>query len=169
MTLSGNCLNTIIQLLVIQLVNIITASLLVMMYQTAPVGGSICLELIETCLPVHQEVMFTLLIFPTQAATFRTTICSRFYRFTCGIGLTKALSGNFLHMGIMLLQIQLVIIRILSLAEMVGLPNIQIMQVIINAQILAAHTIQDRLVAILTRLPLINLGKEKAIILCSLI
>lgn len=140
-----------------------------MMYQTAPVGGSICLELIETCLPVHQEVMFTLLIFPTQAATFRTTICSRFYRFTCGIGLTKALSENFLHMGIMLLQIQLVIIRILSLAEMVGLPNIQIMQVIINAQILAAHTIQDRLVAILTRLPLINLGKEKAIILCSLI
>lgn len=50
-------------------------------------------------------------------------------------------------MGIMLLQIQLVIIRILSLAEMVGLPNIQIMQVIINVQILAAHTIQDRLVA----------------------
>lgn len=70
-------------------------------------------------------------------------------------------------MGIMLLQIQLVIIRILSLAEMVGLPNIQIMQVIINVQILAAHTIQDRLVAILTRLPLINQGKEKAIILCS--
>ena len=72
-------------------------------------------------------------------------------------------------MGIMLLQIQLVIIRILSLAEMVGLPNIQIMQVIINVQILAAHTIQDRLVAILTWLPLINQGKEKAIILCSLI
>ena len=79
------------------------------------------------------------------------------------------LSENFLHMGIMLLQIQLVIIRILSLAEMVGLPNIQIMQVIINVQILAVHTIQDRLVAILTRLPLINQGKEKAIILCSLI
>lgn len=112
MTLSGNCLNTIIQLLVIQLVNIITASLLVMMYQTAPVGGSICLELIETCLPVHQEVMFTLLIFPTQAATFRTTICSRFYRFTCGIGLTKALSENCLHIHILLAQTRQEIIHI---------------------------------------------------------
>lgn len=110
--LSGNCLNTIIQLLVIQLVNIITASLLVMMYQTAPVGGSICLELIETCLPVHQEVMFTLLIFPTQAATFRTTICSRFYRFTCGIGLTKALSENYQGITTMVVQIIQAIIHI---------------------------------------------------------
>lgn len=83
-----------------------------MMYQTAPVGGSICLELIETCLPVHQEVMFTLLIFPTQAATFRTTICSRFYRFTCGIGLTKALSENCLHIHILLAQTRQEIIHI---------------------------------------------------------
>lgn len=119
----------------------------------------------------HQKQVITLILslLIKLVAILHTTICSRFYRFTCGIELTKALSENCLHMGIMLLQIQLVIIRILSLAEMVGLPNIQIMQVIINAQILAAHTIQDRLVAILTRLPLINLGKEKAIILCSLI
>lgn len=119
----------------------------------------------------HQKQVITLILslLIKLVAILHTTICSRFYRFTYGIELTKALSENFLHMGIMLLQIQLVIIRILSLAEMVGLPNIQIMQVIINVQILAAHTIQDRLVAILTRLPLINQGKEKAIILCSLI
>ena len=119
----------------------------------------------------HQKQVITLILslLIKLVAILHTTICSRFYLFTCGIELTKALSENFLHMGIMLLQIQLVIIRILSLAEMVGLPNIQIMQVIINVQILAAHTIQDRLVAILTRLPLINQGKEKAIILCSLI
>ena len=129
--LSGNCLNTIIQLLVIQLVNIITASLLVMMYQTAPVGGSICLELIETCLPVHQEVMFTLLIFPTQAATFRTTICSRFYRFTCGIGLTKALSENCQNMDtpqhVVLMEntfIQHLLITVLVVLLMVGYPKL---------------------------------------------
>ena len=118
---------------------------------------------------VLQAVMLIHLEFLIQEIAKVTIYCSHTLLFIAGAGRHKKLSENFLHMGIMLLQIQLVIIRILSLAEMVGLPNIQIMQVIINVQILAAHTIQDRLVAILTRLPLINQGKEKAIILCSLI
>ena len=120
-------------------------------------------------IPKMLVIIPILLISKILVLICHTITCSLTLLCLCGSVPTKALSENCRHMVIVLLQIQLVIIRILSLAEMVGLPNIQIMQVIINVQILAAHTIQDRLVAILTRLPLINQGKEKAIILCSLI
>ena len=47
-----------------------------------------------------------------QEAVMHTTICSRFYLFTCGIELTKALSENFLHIAIQLQSAQMENIRI---------------------------------------------------------
>ena len=58
----------------------------------------------------HQKQVITLILslLIKLVAILHTTICSRFYLFTCGIELTKALSENYRYMGIQLHPAQLI-------------------------------------------------------------
>ena len=62
----------------------------------------------------HQKQVITLILslLIKLVAILHTTICSRFYLFTCGIELTKVLSENFLHIAIQLQSAQMENIRI---------------------------------------------------------
>lgn len=62
----------------------------------------------------HQKQVITLILslLIKLVAILHTTICSRFYRFTYGIELTKALSENFQNIHILLAQTRQEIIHI---------------------------------------------------------
>lgn len=87
-----------------------------------------------------QVTTLTLLILLKQVTTYHTIICNRICPFICGVEQLSELSGNFLHIHILQVLVQLVIIHThFSLAGLMKVTEVCLVVVMAIEPILTIH------------------------------